>query len=475
MRYIIFLLVLIFSFSAYSSEILKYQFESIIRDINNENDTKVGIFIKSLSDDDFAYMYNYRNPFIPASNQKLITTVSAIANLSTDFRYKTTLATDGIVKNGTLYGNLYLIGGGDPSLTVQDLENMVKKLKEYGINRVEGNLIGDNSYFSEEGIGQGWPEDDLNYCFTARFSGLSVNENCLRISVNIKNGKVYVSMDPLNNYYQTVNNIEFSKKAGNVILRVEGNRLILEGKVSSKRNLNLEFSIPVNHPSIFTLSVLSKILDENGIEVSGKMYLGKATSYKYFVIHQSKPLRELIKKANKDSNNFYAEQIFRTIGKEVYGEGSTYASARAIIDTLRKMHVATENIRIYDGSGLSKYNYTTPEALVKVLDYIYKTPYFYDFFESLAISGVDGTLKHRLNDQSLKGRIIAKTGYIKKVKNLSGYVKASNGEVFVFSILVNDLKTTEIANKLQEKICNILAQYPRMVGIGNLNTHNKIR
>jgi len=93
----------------------------------------------------------------------------------------------------------------------------------------------------------------------------------------------------------------------------------------------------------------------------------------------------------------------------------------------------------------------------------------------LAISGVDGTLKHRLNDQSLKGRIIAKTGYIKKVKNLSGYVKASNGEVFVFSILVNDLKTTEIANKLQEKICNILAQYPRMVGIGNLNTHNKIR
>ena len=473
MRYIIFLLVLIFSFSAYSSEILKYQFESIIRDINNENDTKVGIFIKSLSDDDFAYMYNYRNPFIPASNQKLITTVSAIANLSPDFKYRTILATDGNVKNGTLYGNLYLIGGGDPSLTVQDLENMVKKLKEYGINRVEGNLIGDNSYFSEEGTGQGWPEDDLNYCFTARFSGLSVNENCLRISVNIKNSKVYVSMNPLNNYYQIVNNTEFSKKAGNVILRVEGNRLILEGKVSSKRSLNLEFSIPVNHPSIFTLSVLSKILDENGIKVSGKMYLGKATSYKYFVIHQSKPLRELIKKANKDSNNFYAEQIFRTIGKEVYGEGSTYASARAIIDTLRKMHVATENIRIYDGSGLSKYNYTTPEALVKVLDYIYKTPYFYDFFESLAISGVDGTLKHRLNDQSLKGRIIAKTGYIKKVKNLSGYVKASNGEVFVFSILVNDLKTTEIANKLQEKICSILAQYSHMVGIGNLNTHNK--
>jgi D-alanyl-D-alanine carboxypeptidase/D-alanyl-D-alanine-endopeptidase (penicillin-binding protein 4) len=474
LRYIIFLL-LIFSFSAYSSEILKYQFESIIRDINNENDTKVGIFIKSLSEDGFAFMYNYRDPFIPASNQKLITTVSAIANLSPDFKYKTILATDGNVKNGTLYGNLYLIGGGDPSLAVQDLENIVKKLKEYGISRVEGNLIGDNSYFSEEGTGQGWPEDDLNYCFTARFSGLSVNENCLRISVNIKNGKVYVSMNPLNNYYQIVNNIEFSKKAGNVILRVEGNKLILEGKVSSKRSLNLEFSIPVNHPSIFTLSVLSKILDENGIKVSGKMYLGKATSYKCFVIHQSKPLRELIKKANKDSNNFYAEQIFRTIGKEVYGEGSTYASARAIIDTLRKMHVATENIRIYDGSGLSKYNYTTPEALVKVLDYIYKTPYFYDFFESLAISGVDGTLKHRLNDQFLKGRIIAKTGYIKKVKNLSGYVKASNGEVFVFSILVNDLKTTEIANKLQEKICSILAQYPRMVGIGNLNTNNKIR
>jgi D-alanyl-D-alanine carboxypeptidase/D-alanyl-D-alanine-endopeptidase (penicillin-binding protein 4) len=282
-------------------------------------------------------------------------------------------------------------------------------------------------------------------------------------------------MDPLNNYYQIVNNIEFSKKSGNVILKVEGNKLILEGKASSKRSINIEFSIPVNHPSMFTLSVLSKILDENGIEVSGKMYLGKATSYKYLIIHQSKPLRELIKKANKDSNNFYAEQIFRTIGKEVYGEGSTYASARAIIDTLRKMDIATENIRIYDGSGLSRYNATTPEALVKVLEYIYKTPYFYDFFESLAISGVDGTLKHRLNDQFLKGRIIAKTGYIKKVKNLSGYVKASNGEVFVFSILVNDLKTTEIANKLQEKICSILAQYPRIVEIDNLNANSENR
>jgi len=473
LRYIIFILLLIFNFSAYSSEILKYQFESIIKDINNENNAKIGIFIKSLFEDDFTYMYNYRDSFIPASNQKLITTVSAIVNLSPDFKYRTILATDGNVENGTLYGNLYLIGGGDPSLTVQDLEDMVKKLKEYGINRVEGNLIGDNSYFSEEGIGQGWPKGDLNYCFTARFSGLSVNENCLKVTVNIKNGEVYASMNPLNNYYQIVNNIEFSKKSGNVILRVEGNRIILEGKVSSKRSINLEFPIPVNHPSMFTLSVLSKILDENGIEVSGKMYLEKATSYKDLVIHQSKPLRELIKKANKNSNNFYAEQIFRTIGKEVYGEGSTYASVRAIIDTLRKMDIATENIRIYDGSGLSRYNTTTPETLVKVLEYIYKTPYFYDFFESLAISGVDGTLKRRLNDQFLKGRIIAKTGYIKKVKNLSGYVKASNDEVFVFSILVNDLKTTEIANKLQKKICSILAQYPRMVGIGNLSTHSK--
>ncbi len=464
MRYIIFLLVLIFSFSAYSSEVLKYELESIIREINNKNDAKVGIFIKSLFENDFVYMHNHRDSFIPASNQKLITTVSAIVNLSPDFKYKTILATDGNVENETLYGNLYLIGGGDPSLTVRDLEDMVKKLKEYGINRVEGNLIGDNSYFSEEGIGQGWPKNDLNYCFTARFSGLSVNQNCLRISVNIKNGEVYASMDPLNNYYQIVNNIEFSKKSGNVSLRVEGNRLILEGKVSSKRNLNLEFYIPVNHPSMFTLSVLSKILDENGIEVSEKMYVEKATSYECLVIHESKPLRELIKKANKYSNNFYAEQIFRTIGREVYGEGSAYASTKAIIDTLRKMDIATENIRIYDGSGLSRYNATTPEVLVKVLEYMYKTPYFYDFFESLAISGVDGTLKRRLNDQFLKGKIIAKTGYIKKVKNLSGYVKASNDEVFVFSILVNNLKTTKIANKLQEKICSILAQYPHMDG-----------
>ncbi|MFN3787991.1 MAG: D-alanyl-D-alanine carboxypeptidase/D-alanyl-D-alanine-endopeptidase, partial [Sulfurihydrogenibium azorense] len=169
----------------------------------------------------------------------------------------------------------------------------------------------------------------------------------------------------------------------------------------------------------------------------------------------SQPLKEIIKKANKDSNNFYAEQIFRTLGKEILGKGDTETSATVVINTLKKVGIDVSNIRIYDGSGLSKFNQLTPESIAKILSYMYNTPYFFDFYQSLAVAGTDGTLKHRFKD--VKGKIYAKTGYIKGVKNLSGYILSDNGEVYVFSILVNNLKFTEIANKIQESICLILA------------------
>lgn len=121
---------------------------------------------------------------------------------------------------------------------------------------------------------------------------------------------------------------------------------------------------------------------------------------------------------------------------------------------MEKMKVSVSYVDVFDGSGLSKYNKVSPKILGEILDFMYKTPYFEDFFQSLAVGGKDGTLKHRFSE--LTGKVYAKTGYIKGVKNLSGYAISVDGQVYIFSILVNNLKSTKPANEIQERVCKVL-------------------
>lgn len=450
MRLKILILAVLYTFLLAYANPLKEEIESLTKD----QSVDVGIYVESLATKSFKFALKDKQPFIPASNQKILTTASAIINLTPDYRFKTQILTDGFVKNGVLKGNLYLKGGADPSLSYEDLKSFADYLKQIGILKIEGDIIGDNSFFLEEGRGHGWPEKDFEYCFTAPFSALSLNENCLRLELISDKKRVSVKMYPDNEYYEIVNNLAISKKYSDYKVKAEGRKIYLTGYI--KPLSKAEVSIPVKNPSLHTTSAFYKMMKESGIKITGKYHLGKTPPNANPVItHKSQPLKEIIKKANKDSNNFYAEQIFRTLGKEILGKGDTETSATVVINTLKKVGIDVSNIRIYDGSGLSKFNQLTPESIAKILSYMYNTPYFFDFYQSLAVAGTDGTLKHRFKD--VKGKIYAKTGYIKGVKNLSGYILSDNGEVYVFSILVNNLKFTEIANKIQESICLILA------------------
>ncbi|MFN4308080.1 D-alanyl-D-alanine carboxypeptidase/D-alanyl-D-alanine-endopeptidase [Sulfurihydrogenibium azorense] len=450
MRLKVLILAVLYTFLLSYANPLREEIESLTKD----QSVDVGIYVESLATKSFKFALKDKQPFIPASNQKILTTASAIINLTPDYRFKTQILTDGFVKDGVLKGNLYLKGGADPSLSYEDLKSFADYLKQIGILKIEGDIIGDNSFFLEEGRGHGWPEKDFEYCFTAPFSALSLNENCLRLELISDKKRVSVKMYPDNEYYEIVNNLAISKKYSDYKVKVEGRKIYLTGYIKSLSKA--EVSIPVENPSLHTTSAFYKMMKESGIKITGKYHLGKTPPNANPVItHKSQPLKEIIKKANKDSNNFYAEQIFRTLGKEILGKGDTETSATVVINTLKKVGIDVSNIRIYDGSGLSKFNQLTPESIAKILSYMYNTPYFFDFYQSLAVAGTDGTLKHRFKD--VKGKIYAKTGYIKGVKNLSGYILSDNGEVYVFSILVNNLKFTEIANKIQESICLILA------------------
>lgn len=442
MIYKIFILVLvIFGFSSGKEYILKAAIDAQINEILTSGDISeedVGIYIKSLSSGKVIYEKNADRFFIPASNQKILTTASALMILGPDFRFETKFFTDGKKEGSVLKGNVYITGNFNPEIDQSYYEEFAEFLKSNGVKKIEGDIIVYSNYLPNT---YGWPEKDAEYCFTVNPSDIPISENCLRVKV-IADRKIRIETIP-DAYLNIEPDIRVSKYGGEISAKLKDEKLFLQGIV--RNGYSKELSIPIKEPAKFNLLVLSKILHQYGIQF-GRLYifesLPKDLSLLY--VKKSSPLREIIKKANKDSNNFIAEQIFAYIGQ------------KSVLKTLEHMKISSKNIQIYDGSGLSKYNLVSPKIIGETLEAIYKTPYFEDFFSSLAVAGKDGTLKHRFSDPEIFGKIYAKTGYIKGVKNLSGYAVSTDGDVYIFSIMVNNLKSTKPANQIQERVCKLL-------------------
>lgn len=439
---LIFFFVLILNVynTTFGKGIIRDVLDSQVRQIMTMYDlteTDIGVYVKSLANTDVIYEKNASSFFIPASNQKLITTAAALIVLGPDFRFETKFLTDGKVENGILKGNVYIDGGFNPEIEEGYFQEFVTFLRSKGVREIDGNIyaISTHDYYP-----QGWPENDLNYCFTAKPSVLPISENCLRVKV-VANKTLNVKTSP-DAFIDIFSDVKLSRSRTHLDAKFQDNKLYITGYMSP--NSSEEFSIPIQNPPALVLFTLAKSLQKYGIKYR-KMSLTKETQPNLRVLYsiKSSPLREVIKKANKDSNNFIAEQLYLFLGKE------------RILKTFEKTKLSSY-LQIFDGSGLSKYNRVSPKALGEVLDFMYKTPYFEDFFQSLSVVGIDGTLRHRFSDKDLVGKIYAKTGYIKGVKNLSGYVISKDGQVYIFSVLINNLKSTKPANELQENICKIL-------------------
>ncbi|MEZ0322901.1 MAG: D-alanyl-D-alanine carboxypeptidase/D-alanyl-D-alanine-endopeptidase [Hydrogenothermaceae bacterium] len=438
-RVLIFISLFFLPVEAQNNEVLKRVIDKEITDILRNSDISpedVGIYVKSLTSGEVIYNKNGEKLFIPASNQKIITTASALLMLGPEFRFETKFLTDGVVKSGILEGNLYILGGYNPELKKNYYWEFVKFLKDRGISKIDGNII----VFSKVNYQpKGWPENDLNYCFTAPASDIPIDENCLKVRVVVNKGvNIFISPD---GYVKIVNQLTVSRGRNHIEVKFEDNELYISGNVRDR--VSEEISLPIKNPAVYNLLVFAKILHQNGINFN-KVYVSNSLPPNLTLIYsiKSSPLRDIIKKANKDSNNFIAEQLFLYLGKD------------NILKAIEKMNISSNYIDIFDGSGLSRYNRVSPKILGEILDFMYKTPYFEDFFQSLAVGGKDGTLKHRFSE--LAGKVYAKTGYIKGVKNLSGYAISVDGQVYIFSILVNNLKSTKPANDIQESVCKVL-------------------
>jgi len=432
---------------------------------------EAGIHVMEVESGGTIYALKEKKALNPASGIKLLTAYSALYHLGPEFKFKTSMYADGR-KKGTVK-NVYLKGSGDPSFEDSHLRDMVALLVEKGVREVEGDIIMDGSCFDDEKLPYGfdhYPKSDEESAFRAPVGGVSINGNTLRIRVipgAAVGSPAVVSVFPEG----------YVELTGKAVTAKPGKHDIKISTCSSGEKMKVKVwgSVSINYrggafyrraedPTMLAGYSLRQLLSEKGIKVKGDIKKGKVPSAASLMArHISQPLSSILLKVGKRSRNFFAEQILKVIGAEVKGKpGTTQKGSEATLELLEKAGVETSGIKYRNGSGLYDANFIPASAVTKLLRFAYLSPeYRPEFLSQLAVGGVDGTLKKRLNSAGSKRHVRAKTGTLKGVTSLSGYVIApAGGKTLCFSILVNKAGgRIGDFRAMQDKIVGQIAKY----------------
>ena len=407
-----------------------------------------GIYVLDLETERVVFSRNADKNLIPASNLKLFTTATALDALGADHRFITRLYFDGTTNgDGTLNGDLVIKGSGDPTFGSRHedgdpLENWARELRETGVERIEGRIIGDDDVFEDNPYAEGW---DIRHIATEDYAsgagGLSYRDNLVELSVSGGGGGARVTSEP-SGYVDIRNQIGSGRRGGGpfrVDRQVGTNTIGLTGRVSPSYRGTLR--IPIENPTRFTLHAFRDALEAEGISLDAALFdiddLITVPDYdndEPLLIHVSPPMSEIARRINRESDNFYAEQVFRSFSQD----GTTGGGAERVIAFLDHAGVESEGLSIRDGSGLSRKDMVTPQAIVGLLDHMNQHSARQAFWNSLPEGGGSGsTLRSRLRGVSMRG----KTGSLEYVRALSGYVNAPNGRRLAFAIIANNYTT----------------------------------
>lgn len=442
-----------------------------------------GVAIQSAKTGEYLYLRNENKAFMPASNMKLFTTAAALLALGPDYRLVTRLYANGPVDaNGVLQGDLVIVGCGDPSLSgrwengkvTAVFERWADSLRHRGIKKITGRVVGDGRYFNDEAMGSGWPWDDMTDWYSAQISALTFNDNCVDITVNPGDSLGAASrlrLDPNTAYVQVINRSATARHTDLNYRRDLGrNRVICRGTIS-RTDHDVKESVTVENPARYAAFVFTEILMDRGIRVgAAAIDVNDTTDYPvidYPVLpiatHSSPPLSEIVRMTNKESQNLFAELLLRIVGHEAGDGGSADSGEKAAKRIFERMGISPEQLNMSDGSGLSREDLVTPLSVIKLLRYMRQDNKAGDaFYASLPIAGIDGTIEGRMKFTAAKNNVHAKTGYIGRVRSLSGYVTTRDNEELIFSMICNNYSSpTGNANYLQDLVCERLANFSR--------------
>lgn len=414
-----------------------------------------GILIVDPARGDTLYSRNAGKLFMPASNQKLLTGAVALAQLGPDFRYATVFAGRGPVRAGVLRGDLLVFGRGDPTVSdgmrqdaMLPLLEVADSLHARGIRRIAGRLVAAGDALPGPVHGFGWGWDDLDYPYSAGVDELLFNEGITRVVVTagVREGApATVRTAPTTSFPAVRVTARTTPRpaegdtlpATRITARVDsvGGGILVEGSIAvgDSTDETVAHRVPNDH----YLAALRQALAARGIRVAGGRSDTTAAVDTLLVL-RSPPLREILPRMEKPSQNQIAEVLFRTLGAERAGVGSA-DSGRAVVERQLAAWGAREgSYAVRDGSGLSRHDYVSPETVVRVLDAVRADTAFAVFHDALPIAGVDGTLERRMRGTLAEGNVRAKTGFIDKARSLSGYVTTADGHLLLFSVLANN-------------------------------------
>jgi len=437
-----------------------------------------GVEIKSLDSGRILYSLNPRKLMMPASNMKIVTLAAAAETLGWDYRFKTTLEASAAIENGALKGDLFVRGTGDPTINSRDnranalFDEWAAALKSTGVTRIDGNVVADDSAFDRRGLGQGWSWDYLQYGYAAPSGALEYNENTATLSIRpgpSPGDQAVLELPPstglgLVHHVTTgepgsATNIDFERPPNDHWLDVTGS-IAADAKPVTR-------DVAVANPTLYFAHALLTSLVAHGVAVGG-LPLDQHDSQsvlqqgprRALVESQSPTLKEIATTMMKVSQNLYAETLLKAVGAAKGGPGTTDTGRQAAREIFTRWGIAADSYVQADGSGLSRYDYVTPDMIVTILERMYRDPRHHDAFTTaLPIAGKDGTIASRMKNTRAEANALAKTGSIANVRTLSGYVRTRDGETLVFSILANSFTipastVTWIADLAVETLAN---------------------
>jgi serine-type D-Ala-D-Ala carboxypeptidase/endopeptidase (penicillin-binding protein 4) len=412
-----------------------------------------GAMVVSLTRGDTLFAQNVGEPMMPASTMKLFTSAIAFERFGPDYHLSTDVLRDATVgPDGTLNGNIYIRGDGDPALSGKFLpggasapmNRLADLVAQQGIKHITGAVIGDATGFDDQKIPDGWLTRYLQASYAARVSALSLNENLVAVAVTPTSpGKpAIVALEPSSSAIPLVANVRTVAGGGARLgFRKQSNGTIqASGSIGSRAGTRRYVYI-VEDPASFATGAFRNALIARGIRVDGGIQLGKTPAAATKITGLlSPPLASMIAAMNRESINHYAELFFRDAarGPKRDAIGSVRNASATLEDFFAsKVHADTTHLFFADGSGLSTLDRVTPRAQVQVLGYAHHASWGPWLHSSLPVAGDSELLKRRMRNTPAEGNLHAKTGTTNDVIGLAGYVTAVNGEVLAFSFLYN--------------------------------------